>query len=113
VLIAVTGAHTGKRFAPVAAATAIALLELGRRGELGSRLRWPPVQALAAISYSLYLTHTAAMAVTSGFLYRYVPRTAAWETVWVVVLLAGALAVALMCYVAVERPALRLSRRLR
>jgi peptidoglycan/LPS O-acetylase OafA/YrhL len=112
-LIAVTGAATGKRFAPVAAATAVALLELGRRGELGRRLRWAPVQALAAVSYSLYLTHNPAMAVTSGVLYRYVPRTAAWETLWVATLLAGAFAVAALFYVLVERPALRFSRRVR
>ena len=103
----------GGRFTTVAVTTAVLLFEAGRHGGLGRWLAWRPLQALAAISYSLYLTHNPVMAVTATALRGCVPRTAAWETVWLGALLAGVIAVASVCYAATERPALALSRRLR
>ncbi len=89
------------------------LLEAGRTGTLRDWLNWRPLQFLGRTSYSLYLMHNAAAALTFGVLHRLTPDTASWELLWLLVALVASGIAAWIFWRLIERPCISLSRTLR
>lgn len=101
-----------REFAVTSAATALALWLAVETEALDRILVGPVSQFLGRISYSLYLVHTpvigAALVVTALL----TPRTPGWQFVGVVAALAASIVAGTILYWLVERPSVRLSRRL-
>ena len=90
------------------------LLEVGRAGKLYDWLNVRPLQFLGKISYSLYLLHGPVTVVTLAYtLYWLTPRTASWELVWLVVVVATNCAAALLFWRLVEKPSMAVARHFR
>jgi peptidoglycan/LPS O-acetylase OafA/YrhL len=99
--------------AVVALATAGVLWVAGRRGTLTTWLSARPIQYVGRISYSLYLVHlVVGDRILRGVLEAY-GRTATTFAVGSALGLAGSFCVAHLLHVWIERPALRLARRIR
>jgi peptidoglycan/LPS O-acetylase OafA/YrhL len=99
-----------RHFPGLAAIIGLLMLFAGRLGRLGGWLTWWPLQALGAISYSLYLLHNPATAMIGGLAYT-TPRTAAWELFWLVVIAALVCAIAYLAWRFIEIPSIMLSKR--
>lgn len=98
----------------VSTASGALLLEVGRAGRLRDWLNWRPLQFLGRISYSLYLLHGPITAVTLRYtLYRLTPRTASWELLWLMVVLAANCIGAWIFWRLVEKPCMTLARHCR
>jgi peptidoglycan/LPS O-acetylase OafA/YrhL len=106
-----TGAiHRDNGEVALALVIAVLLLEVGRAGKLRDWLNWRPLQFLGRTSYSLYLMHGAAIAITLALLRRLTPDTAAWELSWLLIVLLSSCIVAWHFWRLLERPCMTLSR---
>ncbi len=97
----------------VAAVTAGTIVIVGRLDKLTVWLKAEPLQRLGAASYSLYLTHNP---LTGAFLrvgYKLTGRTVLLEAVWLVLIVVACILIAWIFHVAIERPSLKLSHRIR
>ena len=109
------GAAAVRQDATVAmgAAGALLILWAGVRGTLSSWLGSRPFVFLGALSYSLYLIHNPISGALYRAGYRISGRSLGLEAVWFFGVLAGCVGLsAIFCWV-IERPSLRLSRRIR
>lgn len=91
----------------VGASTALALWQLGIRGQLGIWNNARPLQYLGRISYSLYLTHMPVLLMVLRFAYKVTKESVPAAFVWMVVSVALCIGVAHIFYLLVERPSLR------
>jgi peptidoglycan/LPS O-acetylase OafA/YrhL len=112
-ILLVLGVRLDNPFVATAALTGILLSVAAVRGKLASWLSAEALQALGRISYSLYLVHVPTFFTILG-LRRRVPGGDSELASWILCLvaLAATFGVATAFYRLVERPALRLSRRL-
>lgn len=97
----------------VAAATGALVLAVGLAGRLEAWLSWRALQALGAISYSLYLTHNTVTGALFRVGFRLTGRSPAWEAVWFAVSLGACIGFAWVFHKLIEAPSLALSRRIR
>ena len=99
----------------VATATALAILLVSRAGKLESWTLGPALQYLGRISYSLYLVHMLVGTPLARFCIRMFGKRV--DGIHAVALMVAGIAVSIAAahamYVLVERPAMRLSHRLR
>ncbi|BCM89882.1 hypothetical protein IAD21_01732 [Abditibacteriota bacterium] len=91
----------------VGAATALALWQLGIRGQLGIWNNVRPLQYLGRISYSLYLTHLMVVLMVLRLGYKITKNNVPAAFVWMVVCGAVCVLVAHAFYLLIERPSLR------
>lgn len=92
---------------------ALLIFVAGWRGKLASWLSARPLQALGAISYSLYLTHNPITGAAFRAGYRLTGRSLALEALWFVLVTVTCLVFAALFHRAIERPTLALSHRIR
>jgi peptidoglycan/LPS O-acetylase OafA/YrhL len=76
-------------------------------------LRWPALQFVGMVSYSLYLIHNPVMGAGFNVAYRVLPRTALGELVALLGVFAFVCACAFAFWWLIERTSTALSRRLR
>jgi peptidoglycan/LPS O-acetylase OafA/YrhL len=101
------------RFTLVCVATAAAIYAAGAAHKMDAWLRWPALQLLGMVSYSLYLIHNPVMGAGFNVAYRALPRTAIGELVALLAVLAVVCAAAFAFWWLIERTSTALSRRLR
>jgi peptidoglycan/LPS O-acetylase OafA/YrhL len=104
---------TQDRFTLVCVATAALIYAGGAAHKMDAWLRWPALQFLGTVSYSLYLIHNPVMGAGFNVAYRALPRTALGELVALLAVLAFVCAAAFAFWWLIERTSTALSRRLR
>jgi hypothetical protein len=104
--------HTDLALAVGVAAAAL-IYVAGWRGKLGGWLSARPLQALGAMSYSLYLVHNPITGAAFRGGYRLTGRSVAMEGLWFVLVTAICIVAAYLSYRLIERPSLALSHRIR
>ncbi len=107
------GDHQGALFTGACTATAALLSWTGRRGKIGTWLRWPPLQFLGMISYSLYLIHNPITGAAFNVAFRLTSRSALSEAFWLAAIVALNIAAAYVVWWSVERPSMALSHRIK
>jgi peptidoglycan/LPS O-acetylase OafA/YrhL len=85
---------------------------VGWRGRLATALSARPLQALGAVSYSLYLVHNPITGALFRLGYRLTGRTLATEALWFVLVVGVCIGFAHLFHRAIERPTLALSHRI-
>lgn len=100
-------------FTIACAVTAVVLWAVSARGRLYSALNWQWLQSLGAISYSLYLTHNPITGMTFGLGYMLTGRSPFLEAIWWIIAMSACIAFAVIVWSLVERPSIRLARRVR
>lgn len=108
VVMLISAGSTLEVFNTPAALTAIGLMVAGRLGRL-NRLRWPVLQFLGTISYSLYLIHVPTIVVANSFATRTVGKGA---VAFALVVISCTLAGWLLWFI-VERPTHNLAKRIK
>lgn len=93
--------------------TGILILTTAQNPRLSALWSLRPLQTLGLISYSLYLTHNPITGAVFRVGYRLTGHSKGAEALWLVISVATCLAVAYGLHLAVERPAIRVSRKLR
>jgi peptidoglycan/LPS O-acetylase OafA/YrhL len=95
-------------------ALAALLLEVGRARKLCEWLNYGPLQFLGKVSYSLYLMHGPIGGWLMAFaFYHLTPRTASWESFWLLVALVANCIGAWFFWRLIESPCITLARRCR
>lgn len=112
-VLLVAGTLRGDAFTIACALTALGLWAVAARGRLYSALDWRWLQTLGAISYSLYLTHNPITGATFRVGYMLTGRSPFLEVVWWIMATAACIAFAFAMWWLVERPSIRLARRIR
>jgi peptidoglycan/LPS O-acetylase OafA/YrhL len=97
----------------VGVAAAAFIYVAGWRGKLGSWLSARPLQALGAMSYSLYLVHNPITGAAFRGGYRLTGRSVVTEGIWFVLVTGICIVAAYVSYRLIERPSLTLSHRIR
>jgi peptidoglycan/LPS O-acetylase OafA/YrhL len=97
----------------VVAVTAGAIMAASYRDNLYHWLNMGPIQFLGKLSYCIYLVHVPVVGVVLAFQVRLAPRVEVVSFVLLLVIWALSVGVAYVMHVAVEVPALRLSKRLK
>lgn len=92
--------------------TAATIYVAGHRDKLGTWLAARPLQALGAMSYSLYLIHNPITGAAFRVGYRLTGRSLWLEAVWFVLVTGLCIAVAYVSYRLIERPSLALGHRI-
>jgi peptidoglycan/LPS O-acetylase OafA/YrhL len=100
------------RFTLVCVATAAVIYAAGAAHKMDTWLRWPVLQFLGMVSYSLYLIHNPVMGAGFNVAYRALPHTAIGEFVALLAVLALVFAAAFAFWWLIERTSTGLSRRL-
>lgn len=103
----------GNAFSIACAATACLLWCCAMTGQISKRLNWSWLQSLGAVSYSLYLTHNPVTGPSFRVSYMLTGRTALSEGFGFIVALCACVAVAATMWWLIERPSMRLARKVK
>jgi peptidoglycan/LPS O-acetylase OafA/YrhL len=112
-ILFVFGLWNNNPFALVCVATAMLLSLAAATNKLATGLSYAGVQFLGAISYSLYLIHNPITGASFRVGYMLTGHGLWWEGFWWVVSIAACIASAGIMWWFVERPSMRLARRVR
>jgi peptidoglycan/LPS O-acetylase OafA/YrhL len=112
-ILLVAGAFHSDNFTTICGLTSLLLWAAAISGRIYSACSWPWIQMLGAISYSLYLTHNPITGAAFRVGYMVTGRSLILEAVWWSLATCACLVFAWGVWWLVERPSVRLARRVR
>jgi peptidoglycan/LPS O-acetylase OafA/YrhL len=112
-ILLVAGVSHGDNFTTICALTSLVLWAAAISGRIYSACSWRWIQMLGAISYSLYLTHNSITGAAFRVGYMVTGRSPILEAVWWSLATCACLVFAWGVWWLVERPSIRLARRVR
>lgn len=89
------------------------LLEVGKANRMQDFLNWQPLQFLGRISYSLYLTHNIVVGSVFFLGFKYLTPNLSTEIICLFVAVIASLCFAAIIYELVEKPSIKLSRKVK
>ena len=111
ITIAIFSILRGNAFSITCVLTACLLWVTAATSQIGKALRWPWLQFLGTISYSLYLTHNLIIGASFRLGYMLTGHTLLWEICWWVAALTTCILFAAAIWWLIERPSIRLARK--
>jgi peptidoglycan/LPS O-acetylase OafA/YrhL len=112
-ILLVAGVWHSDNFTTICALTSLLLWAAAISGRIYSACSWRWIQMLGAISYSLYLTHNPITGAAFRVGYMVTGRSPILEAVWWLLAICACLVFAWGAWWLVERPSIRLARRVR
>jgi peptidoglycan/LPS O-acetylase OafA/YrhL len=112
-LVLVLSVRRGDAFSITCAATACLLWSFAMTGQISKRLNWSWLQFLGAVSYSLYLIHNPITGASFRVGYMLTGHSLLSEVFWCAATLAACIIAAAILWLLVEKPSMRLARKIK
>lgn len=112
-LLTIGGIYDGDDYAGFCATSSLFILAMALGDKLQTTKNWTVLQLLGKISYTVYLTHNPITAAVFRIGYMITGRSVATEFFWLVVDMLACVAFGYLLCLAIERPSIELSRKIK